>query len=139
MDFSALSIAEPPAAIEQADPDGDPLHGVPLLSPLAWHLAYRFPVHRISPDYQPQQPGDMPTCLVVYRDRDDAVGFLEINSVTKRLLELIDAGTNRTGNELLACIAAEMSHPRPDVVIRGGAGILHGLLQKQILTGTLRS
>jgi hypothetical protein len=135
----ALSIAESPAVAEQVDPDGDLLYGIPVLSPLAWHLAYQYPVHRIGPDYLPQQPGDMPTCLVVYRDRDDAVGFLEINSVTKRLLELIDAGTNRTGHELLACIATEMSHPQPDVVIRGGTEILHNLLQKQILTGTLRT
>ena len=135
----ALSIAESPAVAEQPDPDGDLLNGIPVLSPLAWHLAYQYPVHRIGPDYLPQQPGDMPTCLVVYRDRDDAVGFLEINSVTKRLLELIDAGTNRTGRELLACIATEMSHPQPDVVIRGGTEILHNLLQKQILTGTLRT
>jgi len=135
----ALSIAESPAVAEQVDPDGDLLYGIPVLSPLAWHLAYQYPVHRIGPDYLPQQPGDMPTCLVVYRDRDDAVGFLEINSVTKRLLELIDAVTNRTGHELLACIATEMSHPQPDVVIRGGTEILHNLLQKQILTGTLRT
>jgi uncharacterized protein len=135
----ALSIAESPAVTEQVDPDGDLLNGIPVLSPLAWHLAYQYPVHRIGPDYLPQQPGDTPTCLVVYRDRDDAVGFLEINSVTKRLLELIDAGTNRTGHELLACIATEMSHPQPDVVIRGGTEILHNLLQKQILTGTLRT
>lgn len=134
----ALSIAESSTARAQADPDGDLLNGVPVLSPLAWHLAYQYPVHRIGPDFLPQQPGDQPTCLVVYRDRDDEVGFLEINSVTKRLLELIDAGTNRTGSELLTCIATEMSHPQPDVVIRGGATIMQNLLQKQILAGTLR-
>jgi hypothetical protein len=134
----ALSIAESPAASKQVDPDGDLLNGIPVLSPLAWHLAYRYPVHRIGPDYQPEQPGDTPTCLVVYRNRQDEVGFLEINSVTKRLLELIDADTNRTGTELLTCIATELSHPQPDVVIRGGTETLHNLLQKQILTGTLR-
>jgi len=135
----ALSIAESATVSEQVDPAGDLLHGVPVLSPLAWHLAYQYPVHRIGPDYLPQQPGDTPTCLVVYRDRDDEVGFLEINSVTKRLLELIDAGTNRTGLELLRCIATEMSHPQPDVVVRGGAGIMQNLLQKQILSGTLQA
>jgi hypothetical protein len=31
-----------------------------------------------------------------------------------------------------------MSHPQPDVVIRGGAEIMDKLRQKQILTGTLR-
>ena len=134
----ALSIAEPASDRTQVDPDGDLLKGVPVLSPLAWHLAYRYPVHRIGPDYQPQQPGALPTFLVVYRDRDDQVGFLEINAVTKRLLELIDADTNRTGTELLGCIATEMSHPQPGVVIRGGTEIMESLRQKQILTGTRR-
>jgi len=134
----ALSIAEPASDRTQVDPDGDLLKGIPVLSPLAWHLAYRYPVHRIGPDYQPQQPGALPTFLVVYRDRDDQVGFLEINAVTKRLLELIDADTNRTGTELLGCIATEMSHPQPGVVIRGGTEIMESLRQKQILTGTRR-
>jgi hypothetical protein len=134
----ALSIADIPPGTRQADPHGDLLHGIPVLSPLAWHLTYRYPVHRIGPDYRPQQHGDTPTCLVVYRDREDGVGFLEINTVTKRLLELIDAGANRSGSELLARIATEMSHPQPDVVIRGGAEIMDKLRQKQILTGTLR-
>ncbi len=134
----ALSIAESPAVPEQVDRDGDLLNGIPVLSALAWHLAYQYPVHRIGPDYQPDQPGDSPTCLVVYRDRDDEVGFLEINSVTKRLLELIDSDARLTGTELLQRVATEMAHPQPDVVIRGGAEIMHNLLQKQILTGTLR-
>jgi hypothetical protein len=135
----ALAIADSATDCVDVDPHGDLLHGIPVLSPLAWHLSYRYPVHRIGPDYLPEQPEAMPTCLVVYRNRDDEVGFLEVNSVTKRLLELIDAGTNRTGTELLTCIATEMTHPQPDVVIRGGAEIMHNLLHKQILTGTLRA
>jgi len=135
----ALAIAESPPDATAVDAHGDLLNGIPVLSPLAWHLAYRYPVHRIGPDYRPTQPGAMPTFLVVYRDREDEVGFLEINSVTKRLLELIDADTNRTGTELLSCIATEMSHPQPDVVTRGGAEIMNTLLHKQILTGTLRA
>jgi len=134
----ALSIAEPASGRTEVNPQGDLLKGIPVLSPLAWHLTYRYPVHRIGPGYQPQQPGDLPTFLVVYRDLEDEVGFLEINSVTKRLLELIDADTNRTGAELLASIATEMSHPQPEVVIRGGAEIMNNLRHKQILTGTRR-
>ena len=38
------------------DPNGDLLDGVPLLSPLAWPLAYRFPVHRLAPHWQPAEP-----------------------------------------------------------------------------------
>ncbi|HYQ72122.1 MAG TPA: putative DNA-binding domain-containing protein [Gammaproteobacteria bacterium] len=135
----ALSIADAPADTRQVDPEGDLLNGIPVLSPYAWHLAYRYPVHRIGPDYLPQRPGDTPTWLVVYRDRDEEVGFLEINSVTRRLLELIDADAHRTGKELLTCIATEMSHPQPEVVLRGGTEIMQNLRQKQILTGTLRA
>ena len=132
----ALSIAEPPPNPPPVNPYGDMLNGIPVLSPLAWHFAYRYPVHRIGPDYQPDQPGKTPTFLVVYRDSDDDVGFLEINAATRRLLELIDADQNLTGSEVLRRIAMEMSHPQPDTVIGGGADIMQSLLQKQILAGT---
>lgn len=38
------------------DPNGDLLAGAPLVSPLAWSLAYRFPVHRIEPAAYPGSP-----------------------------------------------------------------------------------
>jgi len=131
----ALSISEENITAADVDPEGDLLTGIPVLSPLAWHLAYRYPVHRIGPDYQPDLPGDSMTCLVVYRNREDEVGFMEINPVTKRLLELIDAGEDESGKQLLHRIATEMSHPQPEVVINGGLEILQGLLQKDIILG----
>ena len=75
------------------------------------------------------------TCLVVYRNREDDVGFMEINTVTKRLLELIDAGENETGEQLLNLIATEMSHPQPEVVVNSGLDIFKGLAQKDIILG----
>ena len=77
-----------------------------------------------------------PTWLVVYRDRDDEVGFMEINPVTKRLLEGLEANSGATGRELLTAIAAEMSHPQPEVVISGGLDILENLRNKDIVPGT---
>lgn len=135
----ALSIAESPGLPCRVDPDGDLLAGIPVLSPLAWHLAYRYPVHRIGPDRLPSRPNETPTCLVVYRDADDAVGFLEINAVTKRLLELIDARDGRNGRELLQQVADELNHPQPEVVIRGGSGIMADLRRRQIIAGTQRT
>ena len=132
----ALSISEETLEQDNVDPDGDLLAGIPVLSPLAWQLAYQYPVHKISPDFLPDQPGEAPTLLVVYRDSTDNVGFMEINPVTKRLLELIAEGSNPTGKELLQRIAEEMSHPRPAVVINGGMEIMKGLLEKKILLGT---
>ena len=120
---------------DDLDPAGDFLSGIPVLSPLAWHLAYHYPVHEIRVDNQPQRPGDAPTHLVVYRNRIDDMGFMLINPVTKRLLEVIDEDNNESGEELLQRIAIEMSHPQPDVVISGGIEILTGLAEKDIILG----
>lgn len=132
----ALSISEESTEQENINPEGNLLTGIPVLSPLAWHLSYRFPVHRIGPDFIPEEPGEQPTNIVVYRDRQDVVGFMEVNPVTKRLLELISENNKKIGRLLLDCIALEMSHPQPEVVIAGGAEILAGLSDKDIILGT---
>jgi uncharacterized protein len=129
----ALSIAEEELDWEDVDPEGDLLAGTPALSPLAWSLAYRFPVHRIGPDYQ---PGEQPTYLVVYRDRHDEVGFLEINAVTARLLEHVQDQPTAPGRVHLERIAGELQHPQPERVVEGGRQILEGLRQRDIVLGT---
>jgi uncharacterized protein len=133
----ALSIDEREADLPGVDPDGDLLRGRPVLSPLAWSLAYEWPVHRISPDFRPAQPPAEPTRLVVYRDRGDRVGFLEINLVTARLLELLatEAVPGPTGRECLLQIAAELSHAAPETVVAGGAEILAELRARDVLLG----
>lgn len=132
----ALSISEETLEQDGVDPEGNLLAGIPVLSPLAWQLVYRFPVHQISPDCMPATPGEQPTYLVAYRDATDETGFLEINAVTKRLLELIAEDTGSTGEALLLRIAGELSHPQPETVINGGADILKKLRGKDILLGT---
>ena len=135
----ALSIDEREAAVEGVDPRGDLLEGRPVLSPLAWPLVYRFPVHRVSPDFQPAEPPEEPTWLVVYRDRTDKVGFLEINRVSARLIELISEGERaRTGRACLEQIAGELGHPQPEVVVEGGRAILADLRARDVLLGTAR-
>ena len=57
----ALQIAER-RRLPPHDPDGDLLDGVPVLSPLAWPLAYRWPVHRIGPDSSPSAPPTRRPC-----------------------------------------------------------------------------
>jgi len=132
----ALSVDSRELGDTPADAGGDLLAGHPVLSPLAWPLAYRFPVHRIGVDFQPAEPPDQPTYLVVYRDRDDDVGFLELNPVTARLIELLNADVPPTGAEALARIAAELNHPDPGVVVEGGLQILNDLKTRDIVLGT---
>ena len=132
----ALSIAEETLDRDNNDPKGDFLTGIPVLSPLAWHMSYRYPVHRIGPGFLPDEPGKTTTNIVVYRNREDEVGFMEINLVTKRLLELVSENNTENGEQLLNRIATEMSHPQPDIVVNGGIEILQGLVQKDIILGT---
>jgi uncharacterized protein len=135
----ALSIDEREPELPGVDPGGNLLEGVPVLSPLAWPLVYAWPVHRISPEFQPQDPPAEPTRLVVVRDRRDRVGFLEINLVTARLLELLspDASPARTGRECLLKIAEELGHPDPAVVVSAGAAILEDLHRRDVVLGVL--
>jgi hypothetical protein len=61
----ALSISEAENDMGGVDPDADLLANIPVKSELAWTLAYQYPVHRISADCMPEQPGDAPTYLAV--------------------------------------------------------------------------
>jgi hypothetical protein len=135
---AALLFSDADAGPELADPNGDLLAGVPVVSPLAWNLSYRFPVHRIGPEFQPAEPDPEPTHVVVYRNRQERVEFLKINLVTQRLLQLLQDGTERTGLNALETIAAELNHPRPQQVIEGGRGLLVDLRARHILLGTRR-
>jgi hypothetical protein len=131
----ALLISEEEPNLRDLDPNGDPLSGAPVLSPLAWPLTYRFPVHRIGPDHQPAEPPAQPTHLVVYRNRSGRVEFLEINAVTQRLLQLLGEGPERSGRGQLECIASELRHPDPQRVLTFGAELLHDLQARGILLG----
>ena len=134
----ALSIDEREPDLDTVVADGDLLEGIPEISPLVWSVQYRFPVHRISPDYQPSEPPDSPTHLVIYRDADGRIGFLEVNAVTARLIELLVDGNVESGRGALLKIAEELDHPRPDTVVEGGLAILEDLRRRGAILGTLK-
>ena len=128
----ALSVAE----ADFTASGGDLLDAIPVVSTLAWPLSYRYPVHKISPEFIPATPGEQTTYLLVYRDPDDEVGFMELNPVSARLLALLQEDTNLSGRQALQQIAAELQHPNPEVVIAGGRQILQEWQQRGIVLGT---
>ena len=133
----ALSIAESDDETP-VDSTGELLDGIPVLSSLAWPLSYRYPVHRISPEFQPREPAEQATYLLVYRDPEDQVGFLKLNPVSARLFSLLQEQPDQAGRTLLQQIAAELQHPDPEVVIQGGSTILDDWRQHGIVRGTRR-
>jgi hypothetical protein len=132
----ALSIDEREPADIAADPGGDLLEGRPVLSPLAWPLSYRFPVHRIGKAFRPDEAPDEPTHLLVYRDRTDEVRFMQLNDVTRLLIGLMGDEPDADGRTLLLRVAEAIGHPRPEKVVQSGAAVLQDLLERGVILGT---
>lgn len=132
----ALSLDETDAAAIQADPDGDLLSGIPVASPLAWLLSYQFPVHRICTDYQPRNAPDSTTHLLVWRQQDFAIRFMQLNEFSALLLQKLKDNSTQTGLELLTAMADETGHPQPEVLIEGGRTLMQELRDKQVIAGT---
>lgn len=97
----ALAISEEVAPGGAATGATDPLDVPLVVSPLAWPLAYRWPVQRLSPEFQPVEPPATPTFLVVYRDAEDAVQFLEVGPETARLLDALDGSPGLCARQVL--------------------------------------
>jgi hypothetical protein len=131
----ALSLDQAELDDVQADPDGDLVTGVPVLSPLAWLLSYRFPVHHIRLDYRPTEAPEQPTHLVMYRDRADKVHFMEVNAVTARLVERLRDEPESTGQAHLEAIAGELSAD-PATIVTHGSDLLKQLRERGIVRGT---
>jgi hypothetical protein len=131
-----LELLTAEEAIPEHHANGDLLAEVPVLSPLTRILSYHYAVHQIGPDNIPGKPGSELTHLLVYRDRQDEIGFIELNPVTTRLLQLLQEGPHHSGRQLLEQIAAELNHPNAQTVIEGGRAILIDLLQRDIILGT---
>jgi len=125
--------------MDNVDANGDLLTQRPVFSPLAWPLVYQFPVHTMDPDNLPEETPEQPSYLVVYRNRNDKVNFLEINPVTARLIGLLQDNESYTGLDAIEHITKEMNHPNPDVVKKGGKMALEELQQQGIILGTLNS
>ena len=130
----ALDLDDSEVDASTIDPHGDLLVGIPLVSPLAWPLAYRYPVHRIARDFQPEAAPENPTFLLVLRDRTDHVRFKEINAGVYQLLQALAANDAESGRELLRRMAPDGSDT--EAFVRDGAAMLEQLRERDVILGT---
>lgn len=131
----ALDVADVELDWSAIAANGDLLEGRPVVSPTAWSLAYQYPVHRIGPGWQAETPPPQATYLVVYRNREQVVKFMEINGVTARLLELIGANEQLSGAQALQQLAVEMGHDDLPRFYQLGREILGKLQASGIVLG----
>lgn len=133
---TSVSMDSREISFEDIDQQGDLLVGIPVLSPLAMPLAYQWPVHKVSPDFLPETLPEQATYIVIYRDRHDEVGFMELNPVSAKLIEVCSNNNEQSGKEILLSIAKELQHPNPKSVINGGLEIMQDFKSKDIILGT---
>lgn len=103
------------------------------VSPLAWPLVYRCPVHKINAQFQPDAPSDEPTCLLVYRNRADAVQFVETNPITVHLLQMLDEASGLTAREVLLQVACELGYDASEDFVAFGGATLESFRQLGIV------
>ncbi len=108
-----LDTSNRDANLPAHDPAGDLMTGRPLLNPVSRVLAYRWPVHRISPRFKPGEPPAQPTFTLAFRDAELDVRFILINAASARLISLIQDNPALTGAEAVAMLASEMGLAQP--------------------------
>lgn len=131
----ALDISEEEIPRQGVDPDGDLLLGVPVVSPLVMAAAYQYPVHRIGPGWQPEAPGEQPTCLLVYRNQADAVKFMEVNAATLTLLDVLQNNEDSSGEQCLAQLAQQWEMAL-ESLLGFGTQLLQQMREQFIIAGT---
>jgi len=135
----AAECAEAEEDAAACQPDGDLLAGIPFVQSCVWPLVYRWPVHALSAEHPPTfAPPAEPVCLLVFRDSEDAVHFLEVNPVSARLVEMLQAHAPCSGRDLLLQLAAEAGYTGPgvDAFVQAGAAMLETLRASGVIRGT---
>ena len=127
-----LAISDEKISMQDIDANGDLLDNRVAISPLTRVLGYKYPVHRIGINSLPIEPE--PTYLVVFRDRNDHVEFIELNQVTASLLNTIQNSSQST-REILLAIAKQLDHPEPDRIIHYGIELLEDLQKRGVILG----
>ncbi len=130
---SALAVAQGQAPDQIDATKLDFTAGIYTLSPVAWPLAYQYPVHQITREFQPSEPPEQQTYLVVYRDTSDSVKFLQVNPATFRLLQLLEDNSETAVDTILSVIANELPQLDCRIVIEGGHEALAMLNDRSLL------
>ncbi len=133
----ALSLDENDITEIQHNPAGDLLTGVPVVSPLACVLGYRYPVQLIGPDFRPDEAPAQPTLLLLVRGRDDEVRFHEIDALSAMLIEHLQENTRLSGLECLDALLAERGDADSAALREAGKAVLIQLKAYEAILGTI--
>lgn len=94
---------------------------------VALPLVYHYPVHQISPDFQPSEPPAQPTCLLLFQDDQEEVRFFELQPLAYHLVIKLAENQHSTGYDLLTELAESLQLPTTEQFYEQGAGLLKQL------------
>ncbi|MFK4752113.1 HvfC family RiPP maturation protein [Oceanobacter antarcticus] len=124
------TVAAPPC-----DLDGDVVEHIPVAAAACQGFVYQYPVHRIaagSPSPSPQT-----TALIVYRDAQEQVRFVETNPLTLGLLALLVQNPDQlTGRQIVKALLDTQGLADSPVALEGGLHMLRQWHQQGVLVGS---
>ena len=95
-------------------------------------LNYEYAVQKISPRYKPKEKVN--TQLLVYRNTDFEVKFIELNTMTYRLIEILKQEKVNC-EQALTMLAKEINQPQTESIIQFGLAILEDLRSQGVILG----
>jgi len=95
-------------------------------------LNYEYAVQKISPRYKPKEK--VTTQLLVYRNTEFEVKFVELNTITYRLIEIL-IQEKVSCEQALTILAKEINQPQTESIIQFGLEILEDLRSQGVILG----
>jgi hypothetical protein len=118
------------------NPTGNLRRNIPVLSPTIQLLNYEYAVQKISPRYKPMEK--VITQLLVYRNADFSIKFIEINTITYRLIEILKQ-EKMNCEQSLNLLARETNQAQTENMIQFGLEILEKLRNQGAILGVYKT
>ena len=133
-----LRHLEDPAPSPEIDPKGDVVSGIPAPSPLLRLLTLRHPVRKSKDGKLSDAPPEVPTFLLLRRDRAGRMQTDELGVLAAGLLAMaLDEG-GRTGRELLENMLEQAPPDSRPTLMRQGEAVLRRFHRIGVLLGAYR-
>lgn len=120
--------------------DGDPLWGIPVVSPLLRLHQCSYPVHQIGTQFISDAPSEQPWYLLAWRRPDHSISFMQLTQLTALILEMMQLNqqqkTGYTGYQLLQQIAQQQNQHSEHSIIQGGSDCLNHFYKNHIIIGS---
>ena len=104
----------------------------PVVNPTLLVAAYDWPVHKIHAGHRSTTPEQAILCS--FRDKDHNVKFIEINSISAQLIDLLQPG-HHTGKSALVTLAADVGYGDENQLMAFGAAIIQTLYDEGAILG----